>query len=229
MKKIGIYKITSPSGKVYIGQSIDIEKRKFIYSKLHCKTQTQLYNSLNKHGWENHIFETIELCDESKLLEREIFWKQYHLFLVDNNMAKVLFHQINDGKGGNRSDEIKKKIGISNTKPKPKGFGDKMSKIHKGRKRNDQTKINMSEAHKGFKHSKETKQNMSKTHKGRIIIWNTNPKKPIIQYDLEDNFIKEWESATEAAKSLNKPSSALSECCSGKRKKAYNYIWRFKE
>jgi predicted GIY-YIG superfamily endonuclease len=27
MPKTGIYKITSPSGKIYIGQSIDIEKR----------------------------------------------------------------------------------------------------------------------------------------------------------------------------------------------------------
>jgi hypothetical protein len=70
---------------------------------------------------------------------------------------------------------------------------------------------------------------MSKTHKGRIILWNTNPKKPIIQYDLKNNFIKEWGSATEAANSLNKPSSSISECCLGKRKSAYKYIWRFKK
>ncbi len=31
MVKIGIYKITSPSNKVYIGQSINIEKSKRIF------------------------------------------------------------------------------------------------------------------------------------------------------------------------------------------------------
>ena len=34
---IGIYKITNPSGKIYIGQSINIENRKKIYSKSICK------------------------------------------------------------------------------------------------------------------------------------------------------------------------------------------------
>lgn len=36
---IGIYKITSPSNKVYIGQSTDLYSRFYIYKKLHCKKQ----------------------------------------------------------------------------------------------------------------------------------------------------------------------------------------------
>jgi len=45
---VGIYKITSPSGKIYIGQSINIEKTwKYRYKNLNaCKRQTILYNSL---------------------------------------------------------------------------------------------------------------------------------------------------------------------------------------
>jgi len=34
---IGIYKITSPSNKVYIGQSINIEKRFKSYKRYDCK------------------------------------------------------------------------------------------------------------------------------------------------------------------------------------------------
>ena len=46
---IGIYKITNPKEKVYIGQSIDIEKRwKRYYYTLNCKSQTALYRSLKK-------------------------------------------------------------------------------------------------------------------------------------------------------------------------------------
>ncbi len=37
MKVVGIYKITSPSGKVYIGQSVDIEKRFKTYLRCSCK------------------------------------------------------------------------------------------------------------------------------------------------------------------------------------------------
>lgn len=47
---IGIYKITSPSNKIYIGQSIDIDKRKEYYSKLRCQGQRRLFYSLQKHG-----------------------------------------------------------------------------------------------------------------------------------------------------------------------------------
>lgn len=45
---IGIYKITSPSGKIYIGQSINIEKRWEKYQKYieNIKNQIKLYNSL---------------------------------------------------------------------------------------------------------------------------------------------------------------------------------------
>ena len=69
-------------------------------------------------------------------------------------------------------------------------------------------------------------QKISNKLKGRKINWLKT--KPILQYDLQKNFIKEWTSATEAGKYLNKPSSAISECCSNKRKSAYKYIWKFK-
>lgn len=53
--------------------------------------------------------------------------------------------------------------------------------------------------------------------------------KSINQYDLDGNFIKEWSSAVEAGKSLNKLQSAISSCCRGKLKSAYGFIWKFKD
>ena len=67
MKQIGIYKITSPSKKIYIGQSIDIEYRWKSYKRLHCQTQTKLYNSLKKYGSDKHKFEILQLCDKEQL------------------------------------------------------------------------------------------------------------------------------------------------------------------
>jgi group I intron endonuclease len=68
---IGIYKITSPSKKIYIGQSIDIERRFKEYKKLQCNQSLKLYNSLKKHGYENHIFEILEECSKPQLNEKE--------------------------------------------------------------------------------------------------------------------------------------------------------------
>ena len=71
MKLTGIYKITSPTERVYIGQSVDIEDRWSDYRCLDCKSQTALYNSLLKHGVENHKFEIVSLCYEEQLNEFE--------------------------------------------------------------------------------------------------------------------------------------------------------------
>lgn len=81
---IGIYKITSPSGKIYIGQSINIETRWKKYEKLKCIKQPALYNSFNKHGVENHIFEIIEECEVEQLNNKERFW-QDHYNVIDKN------------------------------------------------------------------------------------------------------------------------------------------------
>jgi group I intron endonuclease len=75
MKKGYIYKITSTSGRIYMGQTIDIKRRKTTYSKYRCKGQKRLYDSLVKHGWENHLFEILEEREEDySLNEREIYW-----------------------------------------------------------------------------------------------------------------------------------------------------------
>lgn len=74
----GIYKIISPTNKVYIGESIDIEYRKGIYKNKHCKNQPKLYRSLKKHGWEAHIFEVIEECNREDLLCRERYWQDFY-------------------------------------------------------------------------------------------------------------------------------------------------------
>jgi len=89
----------------------------------------------------------------------------------------------------------------------------------------------------GYKRPKEFGEKMSKILKGRKCEWGNkirkgmvgkNTKGPILQYDKQGNFIKEWECAYDAARFLGKPNSAISECCCKKRKSAYNYIWIFK-
>ena len=72
----GIYKVTSPTGKVYIGQSVDIEKRFADYRHYSsCHKQKRLYNSLKAHGATSHCFEVLESCAVEALLERERHWQ----------------------------------------------------------------------------------------------------------------------------------------------------------
>lgn len=76
-KICGIYKITSPSGKIYIGQAVNIYKRWIPYNSVNCKSQRLLFRSLKKYGVDNHKFEIIEECPEEMLNDREVYYIKY--------------------------------------------------------------------------------------------------------------------------------------------------------
>lgn len=72
----GIYSITSPTGRTYIGKSMDILKRWQEYYKLtnSIRQQTKIYNSLKKYSPSCHNFEILEKCDISEIDDREIYY-----------------------------------------------------------------------------------------------------------------------------------------------------------
>lgn len=52
---------------------------------------------------------------------------------------------------------------------------------------------------------------------------------PILQFDLNNDFIREWKSAKLAGISLNISISNIGKCLRGKRKTANNFIWKYKQ
>ena len=52
--------------------------------------------------------------------------------------------------------------------------------------------------------------------------------KVVLQYDKFGNLVKEWASASEVERQTGFAQSNISDCCLGKRKSAYGYVWRFK-
>lgn len=50
---------------------------------------------------------------------------------------------------------------------------------------------------------------------------------PINQYDLKDNFIKQWNSMKEAQETLKISRGNICLCCQGKRNKTGGYKWRY--
>lgn len=78
----GIYKYTNKlNGRVYVGQSTNIEKRysQHVYDTTHPERKgTGIDIAMRADGIENFDFEIIEFCDEALLDEREIFWIDYY-------------------------------------------------------------------------------------------------------------------------------------------------------
>jgi group I intron endonuclease len=178
---IGIYKITSPTKKVYIGQSINIEKRIKDYSNLkNCIEQPKLYNSFLKHKVENHIFEIICECEITKLNELERYYQELYN-VIQTGLNCVLTNT--QDRCGFLSKETKLKISNSK-KGQGKGikksieFKQSVSKNNKLRVWKQESKLKLSKSLKGkFKgelnpffgktHTKESLLKMSESSKNR--------------------------------------------------------------
>lgn len=169
---VGIYKITSPSGRIYIGQSWNIKERIRGYKKASFiirkeRQQPVLVASFNKYGAKNHLF---EICHElppdvsQEVLDTyEIFYWQQYIY-CGFNMMNVK----EPGLGGKLAQSTKDKISISHTGKKlSEEHKKKLSAFFKGRK-------NPLSAHKGEKnpfygkrHSDETMAKIKESKKGK--------------------------------------------------------------
>lgn len=210
---VGIYKIINPKGKIYIGQSVDIESRKLQYKYLSkYSLGRKIFNSIKKYGWENHKHEIIEECSIEELNEREIYWGKY--FDVLN---KGLNLSLGNGRGL-VSEETKTLMSTSALKSMTPERLDKLSKIKLGIPRSE-------EAKKSLRVPKKSKENYKDVGK-----WIKN-QTPVLQEDLEGNFIKRWDFIRDAEIFYNpekgKNGNNISNCCGGRQKTAYGYIWKY--
>jgi group I intron endonuclease len=165
---IGIYKITSPNGRIYIGQSTDIEYRFSIYKRLKCRQQSRLYNSFVKHGVNNHVFDVIEECSVDLLNERERHWQDFYNVLGKAGLNCVLVSTSSLQKVV--SDETKAKISNSVT-----GFKHteeakaKISRALTGRPMSEIARHKLMEYNKNKQVSPETCKKISEALTGRKI------------------------------------------------------------
>lgn len=218
---IGIYKITSPNNRVYIGQSVNINKRFYRYSILsaNVKGQTKLYRSFLKYGVLNHKFEILKECSQSELNELERYYQEYYNSVDDG--LNCVYTKTSD-KSGSPSKETLHRMSIAQ----------KGNKHWLGKNHTQEAKDKISNAHKGRKHSAEV--NLSKGRKGREsnrkgFFSNLNPRsKKVIQLDKENNIVNEWICIMDIVRELNYSAGNISSCCNGKMKTYKNYLWKFK-
>lgn len=105
IKYCGIYKIVSPSKKVYIGQSHNILKRFKDYKKLYnSEKQRKLYNSFKKYGVNKHKFTIICICDSSELNTME----KYYISLFQSCSDKTGLNLSTGGNNNNFGSKVSK-------------------------------------------------------------------------------------------------------------------------
>jgi group I intron endonuclease len=185
----GIYKITSPNNKIYIGEAVNLRIRcEFYLNKNRIKNQRKIFNSLNKYGVESHKIEIIELCDIDVLYEKERFWQEY-------------FNSVNDGLNCHYTGtKTKKKLHSDETikiiSDKAKGENNAFF----GKKHSENSLKKISESSKGVNNPNYGGKFLNDEYLNKQKI--SNSKKPLIVVDLETNDEKIFINSKELAKYL---------------------------
>ena len=121
--------------------------------------------------------------------------------------------QIPPNKGKHHTEESKKKMSESR-----KGLFSGEKHPFFGKHHTEESKKKISEKQKGKKLSEETRRKMSKA---RI---NGKQSKKVLQYTLDDEFVREWSSIAECSRNGFNGAN-ICYCCQGKRKSAYGFKW----
>jgi len=185
--------------------------------KLNKHHSKHLQSAYNKHGIDNFVFEVLEYCLPEYCISTEQFWMNM-LNSCNDKYGYNMLIVAGNSKGYKRSKESIEKTASKN----------------RGRKMSLEQKEILRKVHTGKTVSQETRDKISKAHKGKKLTLETITKlslqqqKPILQYDLFGNFIKEWPSALVAGDQLNIPSTNINMNIRNKIGKAGNYYWRYK-
>lgn len=250
---IGIYKWTSPTGRIYVGQSKNLKQRKewYLGGGVEKSTMSKLKRSFKKYGIENHVFDIIEYCSVEQLNEREIYWGLHYNTLEEGLNCKLGEQNCIFSKN-TKNKMSKAKKGKSLTQQHQKNREKSLQKYWNNLKiEREAKKINkikyipteehrkkLSKSKKGKTiHTEESKQKIREYGKNRDLtkMWKIASKarsKSILQYDSQNNFIKEWESASEAEFFYNKNKNMdnIRQTIryfkkTGIQRKAYGFIW----
>lgn len=161
-----IYRYKSPSGKYYIGQTIDESQRRVVFLNQNCiYGGSKIERARKKYGPEN--FEYTVLMKVTGDNPEEV--KQY-LNTLESGFIRIydsLKNGYNSTEGGDGT------IGYLHTEEWKKNFSEhiKGNKFNLGKTRTEETKKKISKALKGIQRSEESKRKNSESHKGQTA-WN---------------------------------------------------------
>jgi len=215
-----IYKITSPSGRMYVGQTTKkVDERMTQHKSIRSNrdSKSAINESIRKYGFEAHVIEVIEIDIPNELLdEREIYW----IAELKTYSKKYPEVGLNLTEGGDCRPTWK----------------DDKKRVEKARKRKGKNAPNW-----GNKWSNEVKRKIAKSVSNYNKIAGKKPsaechKKakeaqyvPVVAYDRNGDFIGEYPYIKAAADALGLDRKCVNDTVNGVQKHTKGYFFRRRE
>jgi hypothetical protein len=211
-----IYILENEGIPFYIGKTVNVNQRKNHHKRFkNINLQLIIIDEVSDDDWK--------------------FWEEYWIsqfktwgFKLDNK---------NKGGGGPTFWTEEQKLFINPERiNKIKNNKNRGNKISNTLLKNNHSKYYTNEVRKKISNSNKGKPRpFTKEHQQAILISKRKQAKPLLMFDLNDNFIKEWESKGQAAEWLKQQTGKTSnittqikDCVLGKQKTALGYKWKYK-
>lgn len=222
-----IYKITNKLNQnFYIGKTKKTLNQRLsghFNFALRRNSQSHFHKAIRKYGKENFIIEEIEVC-ENNLGSREMFWI---------SKLKPEYNQTLGGDGGilgySHTEETKKIISQKNT---GKLVGNKnpfYNQTHTEEQKEKWSKMRKGQpspcGFTGKSHKEESKSKTSQALKNNPNVKRTK----VFQYDIEGNFLREFQSISDASKFVGTTPSNIKYTCEGKFNHCKGYKWSYEK
>lgn len=237
----GIYMWVSPSNKVYIGQSRDLEKRKKTFTKVsavYTSAGSAIDNARKKYSdFSKWKYLVLELCEEQELNEKEKFYIEKYNSFEDG-------YNSNDG-----FDFVAESVVLAGKKRAKSVLqygldGEFIKKWDTAKNAADELNLSYSSLSDAASIKKKLKTCGGfqwrwysgngdfplsiKPIKNKTDRISEAKFKPVVQYGVDGSFIKEWKSIKEASEIIGINHTHISACCKGKRPTAGGFQWSYK-
>ena len=218
---IGIYKVKNLiNSKVYIGQSVDIEKRWSTHiaelnNNYHYNAHLQ--RAWNKYGKENFEFSIVEECDVNQLNQREIYWiSKFNSYEDGYNLTS----------GGGNTESFSKPVIQFDC------IGNELRRYTSISEAETLTGICYSQISECCSHKRKTAGGyIWQYEEGFVSIpkWHFDARmfNEICQLTKDESLINTFPSAAEAKRVTGICDTSIIRCCRGTLQSAGGYKWRY--
>lgn len=230
MKKYNyIYKITllcgSREGQYYLGKHSTYRLNDgYAGSGIIIREYFKKYGRKEGETYTKEILEFNDTPEANSQREKEIIGD---LWMSDPNCINLA----DGGAGGCAWNRGKKMNEDYCKKARERAKGKRWTESHRenfikantGRICSEETKKKIGIKNSGRKWTEEQRKTLVNNHKNIQY----SRAKHVIQMDLEGNTIKKWHSSTVIEKELGFSHSSIINCCNGKLKQAYGFVWKY--
>jgi len=186
--------INKINGKMYVGQTCRRPESRWGRDGSGYREHPYFYNAINKYGWDNFEHEVVAsnlTKEEADNFEKLLIAK---LNLLNPNRG----YNLQEGGSNGRPSEIAiQKMREANSGENHPMYGKHLPEST--RKKISEAKTGEKNNFYGKHHSAESKQKMREANSGSQNV----KSKKVFQYNLQGDFIKEWDSMTDIAKFYN--------------------------